>query len=218
MLILTLALLITNIKIKLKKGALTIHILLVFIPIFFLADVIFFYTPYSPLYFFPLNKLIGIEHKLNVFMFCLLLSLVLLKLIGIKIYFNRNTKVIDTGGGDKIFQFFTNGLNYRKLIMGGLLFPLSAFTEELLFRSLLLSFFMLVFNSNLIIGVIFISCVFGFVHYSEFGGWGHVISALISSLIYFVALIQIGLFYAWFFHLITNLLVLVFYYQARMKK
>ncbi|MFW9818410.1 MAG: hypothetical protein ACFFE5_02275, partial [Candidatus Thorarchaeota archaeon] len=49
------------------------------------------------------------------------------------------------------------------------------------------------------------------------GNWGHVISTLISSIIYSLALIQLGLLYPWIFHLSTNLFVLLFYYQGKKK-
>ncbi|MFX1572646.1 MAG: type II CAAX prenyl endopeptidase Rce1 family protein [Promethearchaeota archaeon] len=143
--------------------------------------------------------------------------MVLLKLGVIKIYFMNNLKILEAGGGDEIFQYFTKEIDYQKIIMFLLLFPLSAFIEELIYRSILLSFFIYYFNLNIFIGITVISVIFGFVHYTASKNWGHVFSTLISSVIYFFALIQLGLLFAWMFHLITNLFVILFYYQARRK-
>jgi len=98
-----------------------------------------------------------------------------------------------------------------------LLFHSSALVEELIYRSLLLSFFVVYFNLHIIIGIIIISIIFSLVHLSTSGNWGHVISTLFSSVIYFIALIQLGLLYAWIFHLVTNVLVIFFYNHTRKK-
>ncbi len=103
--------------------------------------------------------------------FSILLALVLLKLGGVKIYFMNNIEILEAGGGDDIFQYFTKEIDYRKIIMFVLLFPLSAFIEELIYRSILLSFFIYYFNLNIFIGIIVISLIFGFVHYSSSKNW-----------------------------------------------
>jgi membrane protease YdiL (CAAX protease family) len=156
-------------------------------------------------------------HNHNIFLFLLYFSIVLLKLIGIKVYFSRNVKILEEGGGDEIFEFFTNNISYKKVLLILILFPLVAFIEELIYRTLLISVLTYYLNWNFIISIIFISIIFGLVHYSTSQNWGHVISTLISSIIYSLALIQLGIIYPWLLHLATNLFVLFFYYQGRKK-
>jgi hypothetical protein len=67
-------------------------------------------------------------------------------------------------------------------------------------------------------GVMMSSFLFIFVHTVALKNTGQMISLLISSIIYFVALISLGILYAWFFHLTTNLFVLLFYYQRKKKE
>ncbi|MFX1309615.1 MAG: type II CAAX prenyl endopeptidase Rce1 family protein, partial [Promethearchaeota archaeon] len=98
-----------------------------------------------------------------------------------------------------------------------ILFPLVAFVEELIYRTLLLSVFTYYLNLNYFLSILFISIIFGLVHYSTSRNWGHVVSTLISSIIYSLALIQLGILYPWLFHLSTNLFVLLFYYQGTKK-
>jgi len=141
----------------------------------------------------------------------------MLKLVGIKIYFSKNMNILEEGRGDGIFQFFTTNMNYKKTILLIILFPLVAFIEELVYRSLLLSVLTYYLNLDYIVSIIIISIIFGLVHYSTSHNWGHVISTLISSIIYSLALIQLGILYPWIFHLSTNLFVLMFYYQGRKK-
>ncbi|NVM34234.1 MAG: CPBP family intramembrane metalloprotease [Candidatus Lokiarchaeota archaeon] len=145
------------------------------------------------------------------------MSIILLKLIGIKIYFSRNTNILEKGSGDDIFQFFTKNFTYKKVILLVILFPLVAFIEELIYRSFLLSVLTYYLNWDYILSIIVISVIFGLVHYSTSQNWGHVISTLISSIIYSLALIQLGLLYPWIFHLMTNLFVLLFYSQGKKK-
>ncbi|MFW9873930.1 MAG: type II CAAX prenyl endopeptidase Rce1 family protein [Candidatus Thorarchaeota archaeon] len=97
------------------------------------------------------------------------------------------------------------------------LFPLSTLVEELVYRSLILRFLIFYLNVNPILGIIFASTIFGIVHLSASKNWGHVISTLLSSVIYFIALIQLGILYSWAFHLTTNIFVLLFYYLTRRK-
>ena len=216
-LILLICSIIFNFKIRVNKTIITFQSSLLIIPITFLIDIIFFYRPLSPPFFFSINNLIGLVHRIDIISFSILLALVLLKLAGVKIYFINNIEILEARGGDEIFQYFTKEIDFRKIIMFVLLFPLSAFIEELIYRSILLSFFNYYFNLNIFLGIIVISIIFGFVHYSASKNWGHVLSTLISSVIYFFALIQLGLLFAWIFHLITNLFVLLFYYQTRRK-
>jgi membrane protease YdiL (CAAX protease family) len=193
-----------------------LYILLFLIPFSLLANIILFYNT-SINIFIPFDSLVGINHNHNILLFLLYFSIILLKLIGIKIYFSRNVKILKEGGGDEIFQFFTENLNYKKVIYLIMLFPLIAFTEELIYRTLLLSVLTYYFKWEYFLSVIFISIIFGLVHFSTSQKWGHVLSTLISSIIYAFALIQLGLFYPWIFHLSTNLFVLLFYYQGKKK-
>ncbi|MFW9940726.1 MAG: lysostaphin resistance A-like protein [Candidatus Thorarchaeota archaeon] len=130
----------------------------------------------------------------------------------------NNPKILELGKGDEIFQYFTKDFNTSKKLLMPVLFPLSALVEELVYRSLILSFLIFYLNVNPILGIIFASTIFGIVHLSASKNWGHVISTLLSSVIYFIALIQLGILYSWAFHLTTNIFVLLFYYLTRRKK
>lgn len=193
-----------------------LYILLFFIPIALFGNIILFNRT-SISVFIPFNELVGIEHHHNILLFLLYFSIILLKLIGIKVYFSRNIKILEEGGGDEIFQFFTNKFSYQKVLFLLILFPLVAFIEELIYRTLLISVLTYYLNWNYILSIIFISIIFGLVHYSTSQNWGHVFSTLISSIIYSLALIQLGIIYPWIFHLTTNLCVLFFYYQGKKK-
>ena len=105
--------------------------------------------------------------------------------------------------------------NNEKLFSLTLLFPLSAFVEELIYRSLVLTALIYYFDFNMGMGILIGSVLFSLVHTVALKDTGQIISLLISSSIYFIALIQLGILYAWFFHLITNFFVLLFYYQRR---
>ncbi|MFX1495451.1 MAG: type II CAAX prenyl endopeptidase Rce1 family protein [Promethearchaeota archaeon] len=98
-----------------------------------------------------------------------------------------------------------------------LLFPMAAFVEEFIFRSLLLTVIVNYLNWNLIITIFFISLGFGILHYSSSKNWAHFLSTFLSSIIYFLALIQLGLLYPWILHLTTNSLALLFFYQNKRK-
>ncbi|MFX0082880.1 MAG: lysostaphin resistance A-like protein [Candidatus Hodarchaeota archaeon] len=130
----------------------------------------------------------------------------------------KNPRILELGKGDEIFQYFTNNLSNNKKLLIPILFPLSALIEELIYRSLILSFLIYYLNVSSIFGIIFASLIFGIVHLSASKNWGHVISTLLSSIIYFIALIQLGILYSWGFHLTTNIFVLLFYYLTRRKK
>ncbi len=191
-----------------------LYILLFFIPIALFGNIILFNST-SINVFIPFNELVGIKHHHNILLFLLYFSIILLKLIGIKVYFSRNIKILEEGGGDEIFQFFTKNISIKKVLLLLVLFPLVAFIEELIYRTLLISVLTYYLNWNYILSIIFISIIFGLVHYSTSQNWGHVISTLISSIIYSLALIQLGILYPWIFHLATNLFVLLFYYQLK---
>ncbi|MFX1378652.1 MAG: type II CAAX prenyl endopeptidase Rce1 family protein [Promethearchaeota archaeon] len=201
---------------KFTKKDILIYVLLFLIPFALYANNILFYNA-SVTIFIPFDNLIGFNHSHNIILFLLYFSIILLKLIGIKIYFSRNVKILLDQRGDDIFQFFTKDLNYKKILLLIILFPLVAFVEELIYRSLLLSVLTYYFHWEYFLSIIFVSILFGLVHFSTSGSWGHVISTLISSIIYSLALIQLGILYPWIFHLSTNLSVLLFYYQAKKK-
>ena len=207
--------------IELKNGFnrkdILIYILLFLIPFSLIANVILFYNT-SITIFIPFNNLVGIIHHNNIILFLIYFSIVSLKLIGIKIYFSRNVTILEEGKGDEIFQFFTKNLNYKKIILLIIFFPLVAFVEELIYRTLLISVLTYYLNWNYLLTIIFISIIFGLVHFSTSQNWGHVISTLLSSIIYSLALIQMGILYPWLFHLLTNLFVLLFYYQLIKKR
>lgn len=193
-----------------------VFILLLLIPFSLYINIVLFYDVSFTL-FIPFNNLVGIRHNHNLILFLIYISIILLKLIGIKINFSRNTTILEEGKGYEISQFFTKNMNYKKVILLVILFPLAAFIEELIYRSLLLSVLTYYLNWNYILSIIIISVIFGLVHYSASQNWGQVISTFISSIIYSLALIQLGLLYPWIFHLITNLFYLLFYYQAIVK-
>ncbi len=193
-----------------------LYILLFLIPFALLGDAILYYNT-SITVFIPFNKLIGIKHNHNIILFLFYFSIILLKLVGIKVYFSKNVKFLEEGRGDEIFQFFTKNITYKKVILLLIFFPLVAFIEELIYRTLLISILTYYLNLDYTLSIIFISIIFGLVHYSTSQNWGHAISTLISSIIYSLALIQLGIIYPWIFHLSTNLFVLLFYYQGRKK-
>ena len=192
---------------------LVVYILLFLIPFYLYINIILFIND-LPAFFIPFYNLVGIKHNHNLILFLLYFSLILIKLIGIKIYFVKNIKIIKRGSGDEIFKYFTRNLTYKRVLLLIIFFSLAAFVEELVYRSFLLSIFIYYFNWDSILSIIVISVIFGLVHYSTSKNWSHVISTLISSIIYSFALIYLGLLYPWIFHLATNLFVLLFYHQA----
>ena len=66
--------------------------------------------------FIPFNSLVGFNHNHNFVFFLIYFLIILLKLSGIKVYFSRNVKILEEGRGDNIFQFFTTGITYKKII------------------------------------------------------------------------------------------------------
>jgi membrane protease YdiL (CAAX protease family) len=143
---------------------------------------------------------------------------VIIKLFINYLYFKKNPRNFEIGKGDTIFQFFTEVIERKRVLVMMLLFPLSALVEELIYRSLFLSFLMYYFNFNLVVGIMFSSFIFGFVHFSKKKNHNHTLSIIISSIIYFIALIQLGLLFAWILHLFTNLSVLLIYYLAAKRR
>jgi membrane protease YdiL (CAAX protease family) len=201
-----------------KSKVISLYGVLILVLLFFLLDAIFYFLPNNPVFLFSFYNLIGLKHSFEIVLFSILFSLILIKLTIIYFYFKVKPRVLEIGRGDEFFQYFTNDLNFKKVSKMFLLFPMSALVEELIYRSLFLSFLIFYFDFNIVVAVGLVSLIFGFVHYSSSKNSGHVFSTLISSIIYFIALINLGLLYSWLFHLITNLLVLLFYYQARKRK
>jgi len=192
-----------------------IYLFLIFLPVYLFINIIVSYYVNPTFFIIPFEILAGIKHNHNIILIFFYFSIVLLKLIGVKIYFVKNVKFLEEGRGDEIFQYFTRNLTYKKVLILIILFPLVAFVEELIYRSFLLGVIIYVTNWNYTISIIFISIIFGMVHYFTSHNWGHVFSTLLSSIIYSLALIQLGLLYPWMFHLLTNAFVLLFYYQAK---
>lgn len=208
----------TKIKKGVKSKVFSLYGILILVLSFFLLDAIFYFLPNNPVFLFSFYNLIGLRHRFELVLFSVLISIILIKLIIIYFYVKAKPRVLEIGKGDEFFQFFTTDLNTKKISQLLILFPLSALVEELIYRSLFLSFLIYYFNFNIVVAVSLVSLIFGFVHYSSSKNSGHVFSTLISSIIYFIALIHLGLLYSWMFHLATNLFVLVFYYQARKRK
>ncbi len=194
-----------------------VYILLFLIPFSLYTNIVLIYNA-SLTIFIPFNSLVGIKHNHSFILFVIYFSVIMLKLIGIKFYFSRKENILQEGKGDDIFKFFTQNITYKKVIILVILFPLVAFIEELIYRSFLLSVLTYYLKLDYIFSILIISIIFGLVHYSSSQNWGHVISTLISSIIYSLALIQLGLLYPWIFHLMTNLTVLLFYSQAKKKE
>jgi membrane protease YdiL (CAAX protease family) len=192
--------------------------LLVIIPISLYLYVIFFSQTFSSPFFIPFYSLVGIIHKYDILLILVYFSIILIKLIVIKIYFVRKMNSSESERGESVFQFFVSDITIKKALILGIYFPLSAFIEELIYRSLLLSVFTYYLKLNLLMSIICVSIIFGLVHYSASRNWSHILSTLISSIVYSLALIQLGILYPWLFHLSTNLFVLLFYYQAKKKQ
>jgi len=210
--------LIKNLRKGMELGTKIFHILLIFIPITFLLDIIYFYDPFTPPFFIPFYDLIGIKHQHNIILILLLFSLIFVKLIGVKIYFSISMKINADWKGDEIFEFFAQDITNKKIILLIILFPLGALVEEFIYRCLFLSVLIYFLNWDLVFSIFFISGLFGIAHYSASKNLGHVLSTLISSIIYFYALINLGLLYPWIFHFLTNIFVVLFYVQNRKKK
>ena len=210
--------LIKNIRKGMELGPKIFHILLIFISITFLLDIIYFYDPFTPPFFIPFYDLVGIKHQHNIILILLLFSLIFVKLIGVKIYFSISMKINADWKGDEIFEFFAQDITNKKIILLIILFPLGALVEEFIYRCLFLSVLIYFLNWDLVFSIFFISGLFGIAHYSASKNLGHVLSTLISSIIYFYALINLGLLYPWIFHFLTNIFVVLFYVQNRKKK
>lgn len=200
-----------------KTRNLTAIGILVMVLFFFLSDTLFYFIPNIQPILFSFYNLIGIKHTFNLILFSFLSSIVFIKIISIYIYIRLKPDIIKIGRGDTFFQYFTNDLNQKKKVLLLVLFPLSALVEEMIYRSLFLSFLIYYFNFNLVFGILFASFIFAIVHYSTLNDSGYMLSLVISSIIYFITLIELGLLYAWLFHLTTNLSVLLFYYQEKAK-
>ncbi|MFW9897261.1 MAG: type II CAAX prenyl endopeptidase Rce1 family protein [Candidatus Thorarchaeota archaeon] len=184
---------------------------------FFLIDTIFYFIPNVHPFFFSFFDLFGLRHSFNFGLFLLLSTILLIKIVGIYIYIRLKSNIIREGRGDAFFQYFSNGLNQKKKILLMILFPLSALVEELIYRSLFLSFLIYYFNFNLVMGILLGSFLFALVHYSTANDSGYMLSLIISSIIYFIALLELGLLFSWIYHLITNVSVLFFYYRRKLK-
>jgi membrane protease YdiL (CAAX protease family) len=204
-------------KKRLKTRNLTALGVLIMVLFFFLVDTIFYFIPNINPFFFSFFDLFGLIHSFDLGLFLLLSSILLIKILSIYLYIRLRSNVIRDGRGDAFFQYFSNGLDRKKRSLLGILFPLSALVEELIYRSLFLSFLVYYFNFNLVMGIILGSFVFALVHYSTTNDSGYMVSLIISSVIYFIALIELGLLFAWIYHLLTNVTVLFFYYRRRSK-
>lgn len=192
--------------------------ILILFQLFLLIDLIYFFLPNIQPFLFSFYDLIGLKHNFNIALFLFLSSIIIIKVISIFLYFILKPEAIKIGKGDEFLQYFTIDIDKKKKIFLLVLFPLSALVEEIIYRSLFLSFLIYYFNFNLVVGILLASFIFAIVHYSASNDSGYIFSLIISSLIYFISLIELGLLYAWLFHLITNLFVLLFYYQIRGRK
>ena len=208
-------LIIIVLKIRAKSENLASFGLLIVFLFFFLIEIILNFIPNAQPFLFSFYSLIGLKHSFDIALFSFLSLIVLIKIMSIYLYVRLRPNTIEIGKGDEFFQYFTNDINKKKITFLLLLFPLSAFIEELIYRSLFLSFLIYYFNFNLVVGILLVSIIFGLVHYSSSRDSGYMLSLVLSSIIYFVSLIELGLLYAWTFHLITNLSVLFFYYRAK---
>ena len=189
-----------------------INLIFSLIAIFYLIDVIFL----NDSLLFPLiiqySELIGIQHNHNFLLFLVLLGFIILKISPVKLKFIKRKGFVNLNLEGGIFEFFT--LENKKDVVGLLVIslPLAAFVEEFLYRSVFLSFFTVYLNWNIIFSTIVISIGFGLAHFTSSKNFLHVISASISSLIYIIALVELGLVYAWILHLSTNIIAIIFFY------
>ncbi|MFX1497920.1 MAG: type II CAAX prenyl endopeptidase Rce1 family protein [Promethearchaeota archaeon] len=207
-----------NIKLNSKRSIKVFHIILLLIPISFIIELIYAYEAFTSAVFFPFYNLIGIKLNYDPFLILLYFTLTILKVLPIKFFYKKIVKLTDEKRSDDFFEYFTNNITNKKLVLIFLLLPLSAFIEEFIFRSLLLTVLVNYLNWNILIAIMFISLVFGFSHFSSSKNWLHFLSTTLSSIIYFFALIQLGLLYPWLLHLTTNSLALVFFYQKNRLK
>jgi len=207
-----------NIRTNKKTSVKIFHLILLLIPLSFIIEIIYVYEPFTSAVFFSFYTLIGITLNHDLILIALYFALTILKVLPIRFFYKRISKMFEERRFDDFFEYFINNVSKKKLILLTLLLPLSAFIEEFIFRSLLLTVLVNYLNWNIIIAIIFISLVFGFTHYSSSKNWLHFLSTTFSSLIYFLALIQLGLLYPWLLHLTTNSLALLFFYrQSKLK-
>ncbi|MFX0025917.1 MAG: lysostaphin resistance A-like protein [Candidatus Hermodarchaeota archaeon] len=191
--------------------------ILITISIFFIIQVLFFYKVFSPAILISFDNLIGIQHQHDILLFIFYLSLTVLKLLPIRIFYKKLINLVKEPQLDNYIEYFIQDFNKKKVIHLLLLLPMGAFVEEFIFRSLLLTIIVNYLNWNIFIAIFFISLVFGILHFSSSKSWAHFLSTLLSSIIYFLALIQLGLIYSWILHLTTNSLALLFFYQNNRK-
>ena len=118
-----------------------LYSLLLIIPFSLVLNIINFPQMFSSPFLIPFDSLIGIKHNHNFLLILFYFSFILLKLLVIKIYFIKKIKKTEIERGEVIFQFFTSEFKYKKAILLGTYFPLSALVEELIYRTLLLSVF-----------------------------------------------------------------------------
>ena len=206
-----------NKKINNNFSVKVIHLILILISIFFIIEVLFFYKAFLPAIFISYDSLIGIKLNHDILLFFFYLSLTILKVLPIRFFYKKLINLIKEPQLDNYVGYFIEDFNKKKLIILILLLPMAAFVEEFIFRSLLLTVIVNYLNWNLIITILFISLMFGIIHYSSSKNLAHFLSTLLSSIIYFLALIQLGLMYSWILHLTTNSLALLFFYQNHRK-
>lgn len=207
-----------NIRITNKLSIKLFHILLMLIPFSFLIEIIFFYEPLSPPVFISYHSLIGITLNHNLILFIIYLSLTILKVLPIKFFNKRIIRMFQNREVDEYFKYFLRKFSVKKSLLLLFLLPLSAFIEEFVFRSLLITLFVNYLNWNIILVILFIAFVFGLSHYTSSKNWLHFLSTFFSSIIYSLALVQLGLLYPWILHLTTNLLAILFFYQSNKQR
>ena len=207
-----------NIKITNKISIKLFHILLILIPFSFLIDIIFFYEAYNPPVFISYNSLIGITLNNNLFLFLIYFGLTILKVLPIKLFNKRVISTFKNKEIDDYFEYFLHNFSAKKWILLLVLLPLGAFIEEFVFRCLLITIFVNYYHWSTVLVIFFIAFVFGFSHYSSSKNWLHFLSTFFSSIIYSLALIQLGLLYPWILHLTTNLLAILFFYQLNKRR
>lgn len=197
------------------KVSVSVYLMLFIVPLIFLLDLLYFSLPNIDPFIFSFYDLIGLKHSFEIYIFLPLLTIIIIKILGIYVYFKSRKGIFEMGKGDEIFYYLTHDLNPQKIASIGLMFSLSAFIEELIYRSLVLSVLIYYFNFNMLMGIMFGSILFVIVHTISLSDSGRMLSLMISSVIYFITLIFLGILYTWLFHLMTNLFVMVFYLQRK---
>lgn len=194
-----------------------IYILFIYFSFLYLFDATAPFDTMLLFFLFPFDKLVGINHNHNLFLFSVLFLLILVKLLPFKLKFVKNSRVYNNNPKNRVFDYFLQKEKTSRVYLFGLLIPLSAFVEEFIYRTLLLSFLINLFELELILSFIIVAVVFGAVHISTSKNWGIFIFTFVSSLIYSIALIFLGIIYAWILHLSNNLLAIVFFYSQNKK-